>query len=77
MDLDDDVGPLDIKRRICGQPQGRVQHRPVLGGVDPLAGQHRIAVLGDAGLLGQPHERVAYLVCQVVLGQVREQVGGT
>ena len=38
---------------------------------------YALDALGDAGLLGQPHERVAYLVCQVVLGQVREQVGGT
>ena len=55
--LGDDVDPVDDERAAARHPQRHVQHRAVLGDVDPLAGEHRVAPLGDTGLLGQRDEQ--------------------
>ena len=47
---------VDGQRRIAGQSQCRVQHGAVLGGVDVLAGQHRVATLLEARRPGQVHQ---------------------
>ena len=41
-----------------GRPQRHVHHRPVLGGVDVLAGEHGVATGLDATLAGQLEQRV-------------------
>ena len=40
--LGDDVDAVDDQRRALRHPQRDVQDRPVLGDVDPLAGEHRL-----------------------------------
>ena len=40
-------------RPSSGRAQRGVQHRPVLGDVDVLAGEHRVAPLGQPDLVGQ------------------------
>ena len=42
VDLGHHVDPVDDERGPLGHAQGHVQHRPVLGDVDPLAGEHRV-----------------------------------
>ena len=41
----DHVLPVDDQRAVLRHPQRHVQHRPVLGDVDVLAGEHRVAAL--------------------------------
>ena len=71
-----DVLPVDDERgRGAGRPAQRgVQHGAVFGRVDVLAGEHRGVALGDAGLLGELHERGEDLVGDEVLRQVDVQV---
>ena len=54
--LGDDVDPVDDERAPARHPQRHVQHRAVLGHVDPLAREHRVAPLGDTRLLGERDE---------------------
>ena len=61
--------------RARGSPQRGVEDGAVLGRVDVLAGEHRGVTLGDAGLLGQAHERGHDLVRHEILRQVDVQVG--
>ena len=72
-----DLLPVDDERgRGPGRAaEGGVQHRAVLGGVDVVAAQHRGEALGDAGLLGQAHERGDDTIVDEVLRQVDVQVG--
>ncbi|CAM5452567.1 hypothetical protein SAVIM40S_00387 [Streptomyces avidinii] len=55
----DDVLAVDLDDRVGRCAQGGVQHRPVLGRVDLLAAEHRLAQLGHAGGLGQLAEQLA------------------
>ncbi len=68
--IDDERGGL-----TCRAAQRRVQHRAVLRGVQVHAGKHLGEPLGNAGLLGQPHERGEDLIGDEVLRQVDVQVG--
>jgi hypothetical protein len=52
-----------------------VQHRAVLGDVDPLAGEHRVAAPGEVDLLGEPQQGGDDVVGDEVLGEVDVQVG--
>ncbi len=56
VDVAHDVLPVDDQRGTRGHAQCDVQRRAILCLVDPLAPEHRIAALGDAGLLGQTSE---------------------
>ena len=47
-----------------------MQHRPVLGRVDPVTAEHRVSSVLDATLLGESHEQVERLRCDAVLGEV-------
>jgi hypothetical protein len=51
-----------------------VQHRPVLGDVDVLAGEHRRDPLPQPGPLGQGVQRTEHLVGDQVLAVVDVQV---
>ena len=46
VDLLDDVDAVDDQRAVARHPQRHVQDRAVLGDVDLLAGEHRVAALG-------------------------------
>ena len=52
MDVGHRVLTVDLQRGVPGQAQRRVQHGPVLGGVDVLAGEHRVAARLEAGRPG-------------------------
>ena len=52
-----------------------MEHGAVLGDVDPLAREHRVAALGDACLLGERDEQPQRLVGDAVLRVVEEEAG--
>jgi hypothetical protein len=52
-----------------------VQHRPVLGDIDPVPAQHRIAPAGEVDVVGQAHEGREDVGVEEVLGEVDVQVG--
>ena len=55
----DDVDAVDDQRALARHPQRDVQHRAVLGDVDVLAAEHRLAALGEPALLGERDEQRA------------------
>ena len=57
VDLLDDVDPVDDERALARHPQRHVEHGAVLGDVDVLAGEHRVATLLDAALARQLAEQ--------------------
>ena len=59
-----------------GVAQRGVQHGPVLGDVDVLAGEHGVATLGQPDLLGQLDQGGQHRVVDQVLRQVDVQVAG-
>jgi hypothetical protein len=73
--LRDDVDPVDDQRAPARHPQGDVQDGAVLGRVDPIAPEHRLGALGEAGLLGELHEQVQRLVDHAILGVVEVEAG--
>ncbi len=76
MDVAYDIAAVDDQAAAARHPQGRVQRRPVLGEVDVLAGEHRIAPLGDARLPGERREERERLVRDPLLGVVEREPGG-
>ena len=62
--------------RLPGHPQGHVEHRPVLGGVDVLAGEHGVAPLLDPGPAGHGHQGAEHLGVDPVLRVVEVEVAG-
>ena len=62
---------IDVAAR---RAQGDVQHRPVLGDVDRLAGEHRVAAFGDAGGRGDVEQGGEHGVVDALLGVVDAQV---
>ena len=62
------------EHRVAVGPQGDVEHRPVLGDVDPLAAEHRFAPLGDAGRAGDGEQGGEHGVVDALLGVVDAQV---
>jgi len=75
VDLLDHVLPVDDQRAVARHPQRHVQDGAVLGGVDVLAAEHRLAPLGDAAFPGQVGEQGQRLVGDPVLGVVAEETG--
>ena len=71
------VDAVHVELGALGQAQRHVQHAAVLGGVDAVATEHRVAASGKVHLRGQRDERVAHLLVQVVARQVNGQVTGT
>ena len=49
--------PSTTSERLARHPQRDVEDGAVLGDVDPLAREHRVASLGDARLLGELDEQ--------------------
>ena len=48
--LGHDVGTVDVHRHVGRRPQRHVHHGPILGDVDVLTGEHRVASGLDAAL---------------------------
>ena len=65
VDLLDDVVAVDDQRALARHPQRDVQHGAVLGDVDVLAAEHRVAALGEPRLLGE-RRRAARSVSSVI-----------
>ncbi len=72
----DDVATVDLEAGAAGHTECDVTDRPVLGGVDVLAGEHRVAQLLDAGPACDGREQREGLVGHPVLGDVDEKVRG-
>lgn len=70
-----DVDTVDLHVPAADVAEGSVVDGALLGEVDLLAGEHGIALLLEAGLLGQLDEEVEGLIGQEVLGEVEEDVG--
>ena len=51
--LRDDVDAVHDERAPLRHAQRDVEHRAVLGDVDPVAAEHRLRALGEARLLGE------------------------
>ena len=75
VDLGDHVGAVDDQRAVARHPQRDVEHRPILGDVDPLASEHRLSALGQPTLGGERREQLEGLVGDPVLRQVEVQAG--
>ena len=76
VDLLDDVDPVDDQRALARHPQRDVKHGAVLGDVDVLAAEHRVAALGEPALLGQRDEQRERLVGDPVLRVVEVEARG-
>ena len=71
--LGHDVDAVDDERAPARHPQRDVEHGAVLGDVDPLAREHRVAPLRDPRLLGERDEQPQRLVGDAVLRVVEEE----
>ena len=72
----DHVLAVHDEARVARQAQRGVQHGPVLGDVDVLAGEHRGDPLAQPGPLGERDERRDGLVGDQVLAVVEVELGG-
>jgi hypothetical protein len=70
----DDVLPVDMQHTARWHAQCHVEDRPVLRRVDVVAGEHRVAMRGDVGGVGQIHEEAKRQVGHPLLGVVEDQV---
>ena len=71
--LGDHVDAVDDERAASRHPQRDVEHRAVLGDVDLLPGEHRVAPLRDARLFRERDEQPQRLVGDAVLRVVEEE----
>ena len=70
------VAAVDFEALRPRHPQGHMEHRPVLGGVDVPAGEHGVPALLDAGRAGHVHQRGQRLVIHPLFGEVEIEVAG-
>ncbi len=75
VDLLDDVDPVDDQRAVAGHAQRDVEDRSILGNVDVIAAEHRLAQVRHPALLGELCEQGDRLVRDPVLGVVEVQAG--
>jgi hypothetical protein len=68
------VVAIDEQRRVVLTAQRNVQHRPALGDVDRLAGEHPIAKRLDPGHPGQLDQQPNRLFGDALLRAVDEQI---
>ncbi len=74
--LGDDVGAVHDQAVAARTAQRGVQHGPVLGDVDSLAGEHRVPPGFEPDLFAQFDQGGHDVVVDEVLGQVDEEVRG-
>ena len=73
VNLCDDIDAVHDQRAAARHPQRHVQDRAVLGDVDPLAGEHRLDMGAQPGLLREREQQGERLVGDPVLGVVQVQ----
>ena len=69
------IDAVHTEMRPAGQSEGGVEHGPVLGDVDVLAGEHGVPALQHAPLASQLHERVHDLPRHSLLAEVDTKSG--
>ena len=74
--LGDHVDTVDHELGVPGHPQRDVEHRSILGDVDVLAREHRVAALGDTRVRGESQQQRHRLVGDEVLGVVEVEIAG-
>ncbi len=67
VDLSHDVDPVHHQAVVGRSPQRGVKHRTILGGVDPVASEHGIALACNIGRLGHRGQQLAGLGGDAVL----------
>ncbi len=75
VDLLDDVDAVDAERPVAGHAERDVQRRAVLGDVDPLAAEHRLAALRHPAVRRQRGQQLDRLVGDPVLRVVEVEPG--
>ena len=73
MHLRHDIDAVDDERSLARHPQRDVEDGPVLGDVDPLPREHRVATFADLGVLGERDEQSNRLLGDAVLRVVEEE----
>ncbi len=76
MDLGHHIAAVHLDRRTGRRPKRHVQHGAILGGVDPVAAEHRLDALAHATGLRQLQQQHQGLVVHTLLGVVQVQTGG-
>ena len=76
VDVGDDVLPVDHQPGIGRQTQRRVEHGAILGDVDVIPGEHRIAPLDDAGGVRPTDQRTEQFVVDRLLREVDAEIAG-
>lgn len=71
-----DINTINLHIPTANISQSSVVHGATLGEVDLLASKHGIALLLNASLLGELDEEIEGLICEEVLGEVEEDLGG-
>ena len=69
-----DVDAVDQDRRAGKIAQRAVQRRAPLGRIDQFAAEHRVALGGDVGRLGERQQQPQRLAVDPLLGEIVEQV---
>ena len=69
-----DVLAFGLVNLIPPSAKRYMQHRPVLGDVDRLAGEHGVAALLHLGGLGQRQQAGHHLVVDQILGIVEQEI---
>ena len=76
VDVGDHVLAVDLDHGVRGARSGDVKHRAILGDVDPLAGEHRVAVALHPGLVTEVEQQVHRLGVHQLLGVVEGDAEG-
>ena len=76
MDVRHDVSPIGHQGGIPGHSQGDMKDRAVFGGVDPLAGEHRVAAFSHASASGHAQQRGERISIDSVLRVVEDKFAG-
>ena len=71
-----DINTFNLHIPTTNISESSVVNGAVLGKVDLFASKHGIALLLDASLLGELDEEIEGLICEEVLGEVEEDLGG-
>ena len=73
VDIGHHIGAIDLDAGVARRAQRHMQNGAAFGGVDYLAGKHRVAPLRHAALVRQPQQQPQRLIRDAVLRVVEEQ----
>jgi hypothetical protein len=71
----DHVDPVDDEALCCGATKRDMENTTVLGGVDPITGEHRIDPFGESCPTGQTQKEGKGCIRDAVFGVVDKKVG--